>query len=148
MSSVSASGMDNPCSMTTSSGWTDKNLCGHGGMIAIIVPTHDPNLERDLDSHNSNFGLPACTISNGCLDVVKPYGSPNTQVIFDVSSYVEQAHETAPGAKILVVEAKSISWQDMWNAEHWTQSLPEIEKTVSASWSKIVIELELVLKQN
>ena len=145
---MSASSTDNPCSMTTSSGWTDGNLCGHGGMIAVIVPTHDPNLEWDLDLYNSNFGLPACTIANGCLEVVKPYGIPHTPVSLDVSSYAEQAHETAPGAKILVVEAKSIRWQDMWNAEHWTQSLPEAEKTVSASWSKIAIELELVLKQN
>ena len=60
-----------------------------------------PNLERDLDLYNSNFGFPACTIANGCLEIVKPYGIPHIPVSLDVSPYVEQAHETASGAKIL-----------------------------------------------
>ena len=141
-----AFGAGDPCSKTLSSGLADETLCGHGNMIAIIVPSDDPNLENELDSYDASSGLAACTTTNGCLEVARPYGSPNASTSFDVSSYVEQAHETAPGAKILVVEAKSNSWQDMYDASYWVQTLPEVEKTVSVSWSKIVIELGLVLK--
>ena len=110
----------------TSSDWTSQDLCGHGGMIAIIVTSQDPTLEIDLAAFNAAAGLPSCTISNGCLEHATPFGVSNTNpaASSDVSFYVEQAHATAPGAKILVVDAKSISWDDRYDAGYYAKTRP------------------------
>ncbi len=77
-----------------------------------------------------------------------PFGtsSSNPSSISDVSLYVKQAHMTNPTAKILVVGAKSTSWQDLWNAAYYAENLPEIEKVTSVSYSKVLMEIGLVLK--
>ena len=132
----------------TSSNWTDKDLCGHGGMIAIIVTSHASTIEKDLASFDTKFGLPACTISNACLEYATPFGVSNTNSPsgLDVSFYVEQAHATAPGAKILVVDAKSISWQDKYDADYYVRTRPEVQHVFSVSWSKVIIILGMTLK--
>ncbi|MFZ1075811.1 MAG: hypothetical protein WAN47_00085 [Nitrosotalea sp.] len=119
-----------------------------GSMIAIIVTTDDPTLGNDLATYDAQYGLPACTISNGCLEIATPFGisNSNPSTASDVSLYVEQAHQAAPGAKILVVEAKSTSWQDRYNAAHYAESLPQVAAVSSASDSKVIMEISLVLK--
>ncbi len=134
----------------TSANWTDQNLCGRGGMIAIIVTSHDPTLEDDLAAFDTKFDLPACTISNGCLEYATPFGVSNTNPASgsDVASfYVEQAHATAPGAKILVVDAKSISWQDKYDADYYAKTRPEVQHVFSVSWSKVIVTLGMTLKK-
>jgi len=133
----------------TSSNWTGQDLCGHGGMIAIIVTSHDRTLENDLAAFNTVAGLPSCTISNGCLEHVTPFGASNTNpaASLDVSFYVEQAHATAPGAKILVVDAKSISWDDRYDAGYYAKTRPEVQHVVSVSWSKVVVVYGMILKK-
>lgn len=117
-------------------------------MIAIIVTSHDPTLENDLAAYDAQSGLPACTVANNCLEIVTPFGLSNSNPpsTSDVSLYVAQAHQAAPGAKILVVEAKSTSWQDKYNAASYAENLPEVAKVSSVSYSKVVMELGLVLK--
>lgn len=122
---------------------------GSGFMIAIIVTSDDPTLENELAVYDKQAGLPACTRTNGCLEVAKPFGTAQSNYISssDVSYFVEQAHQANPTAKILVVEAKSISWQDKWNAAHYAEKLPNVEKVTSVSYSIVLMELGLVLKQ-
>ena len=117
-------------------------------MIAIIVTSDDPSVESNLEKFDSQFGLPSCTTSNGCFEKVLPFGISKKNLAFssDISFYVEQAHVVAPGAKILLVEAKSIGWQDKWDATYYVESQPEVQKVVSVSWSKPIIELGIVLK--
>ncbi len=119
-------------------------------MIAIIVTSHDPSLENDLEAYYSQSNLPACTMTNGCLELALPFGISNSNLSSssDVSLYVEQAHQANPHAKILVVEAKSISWQDKWDAVYYAEKRPEVEKVSSSSYSKVVMEIGLVLKQS
>lgn len=119
-------------------------------MIAIIVTSDDPTLGNDLAAYDIQSGLPACTVTNGCLEIVTPFGisNLNPSSTSDVSLYVEQAHQAAPGAKILVVDAKSTSWQDKYDAVNYAKTLPEVEKVSSVSYSKVVMELGLVLKQS
>ncbi|MGC1709952.1 MAG: hypothetical protein WA799_09170, partial [Nitrosotalea sp.] len=121
-----------------------------GSMIAIIVTSDDPTLENDLAAYDTQSSLTACTVTNGCLEIVTPFGisNSNPSATSDVSLYVEQAHQTAPSAKILVVEAKSIMWQDKWDAAYYAEKLPEVEKISSISYSKVAMELGLVLKQS
>ncbi|HUH61319.1 MAG TPA: hypothetical protein VLY66_00100 [Candidatus Eisenbacteria bacterium] len=133
---------------STSSNWTDSSLCGHGTMVAIIVTSHDPNLENKLATYNTQSGLPACTVENDCLEIATPYGISNSNPSSnsDMAPFVEQAHQTAPGAKILVVEAKSISWDDKMDAANYAKTLPEVVKVSSISYSKVVMMIGLILK--
>lgn len=122
---------------------------GPSSMIALIVTSDDPTLESDLAIYDSQNGLTACTIADGCLEVDMPFGTSNSNPSSssDVLPYVEQAHQANPAAKILVVEAKSISWQDKWNAEQYAEDKPNVEKVSSVSDSIVVMEIGLVLKQ-
>lgn len=133
---------------STSSTWTDSSLCGHGTMVAIIVTSHDPTLENKLAAYNAQFGLPPCTVANGCLEIATPYGisDSNPSSNSDMVPFVEQSHQVAPGAKILVVEAKSISWQDKMDAVNYAKTLPEVAKVSSTSYSKVVMIIGLILK--
>ena len=136
-----------PCS-STSSDWTDPSLCGHGSMIAIIVTTHDSNLETKLAAFDAQNGLPSCTVQNGCLEIATPYGpsNPNPASNSDMSPFVAAAHKSSPGAKILVVEAKSTSWQDKYDAANYAITQPDVVKVSSVSYSKVVMIIGLVLK--
>ena len=135
-------------SCSTTSNWTDSSLCGRGTMIAIIVTSHDPALENKLAVYDAQFGLPVCTKENGCLEIATPYGISNSNPSSnsDMSPFVEQVHQATPGAKILVVEAKSISLQDKWDAADYAKTLPEVEKVSSVSYSIVVMIIGLVLK--
>ena len=117
-------------------------------MIAIIVTTDDPTLGNDLAAYDTQHGLPPCTVTNGCLEIATPFGisNSNPSSTSDVSLYVEQAHQADPGAKILVVEAKSSSWYDKYNAAYYAESLPQVAAVSSASDSKVIMEISLVLK--
>ncbi|GEM_PF-5988837 len=132
----------------SSSNWADQSLCGHGAMLAIIVTSHDVNLESKLAAYNAQHNLPACTVENGCLEIATPYGisRSNPASNADMSSFVIQAHQSLPGAKILVVEAKSISWQDKYDAANYAKTLPEVAKVFSVSYSKVVMIIGLTLK--
>jgi subtilase family serine protease len=119
-----------------------------GSMIAIIVTSDDPTLGDNLAAYDAQYGLPACTVTNGCLEIVTPFGTSNSNPssTSDVSLYVEQAHQADHGAKILVVEAKSIGWQDKYDAAYYAENLPQVAKVSSTSYSIVAMELGLVLK--
>ena len=135
------------CSLTASD-WTDPSLCGHGSMTAIIITTHDANLEKRLAAYDSQHGLPICTVDNGCLEIATPFGTSNTSPPsrYDMAPVVEQVHQSTPGTKILVVEAKSTSWYDKYDAVNYVKALPDVSRISSVSYSKVVVVLGLVLK--
>jgi subtilase family serine protease len=94
--------------------WGDSHLCGYGQVIGVIDWYDDPNIANDLITFSNEYGLPACTASNGCFNETKEYinGQPPLQpppgTISDTSAEisldVEWAHAIAPGAKILLFE--------------------------------------------
>jgi hypothetical protein len=118
-------------------------------MIAIIITSHDPTLANKLAAYSTQSGLPVCAVENGCLEIASPYGVSNSNPSSnsDMSAFVWQAHQTSPGAKILVIEAKSISWQDKYDAANYAKTLPEVAKVSSVSYSKVVMILGLVLQR-
>jgi hypothetical protein len=120
--SVSLSGGDAPvtiwtaygfnklgCTHTTATDWTDPNLCGHGQTIAIVDAYDDPNVASDLQTFDTQFGLPACTVANGCFAKDTPQGTPSTDSgwALEISLDVQWAHSIAPGAKIVLVESST-----------------------------------------
>src|SRR6266568_4312560 len=95
-----------------------SNTCGSGQTIAIVDAFNDPNIQSDLNTFDSQFGLPACTTSNGCFTIATPQGPPRTNRgwALEISLDVEWAHAIAPGAKILLVEAATNSFANLFGA--------------------------------
>lgn len=94
------------------------NTCGSGQIIAIVDAYDDPSAESDLATFNAQFGLPACTTTNGCFIKATPQGTPrvNGSWALEISLDIEWAHSIAPGAKILLVEAASNSFSNLLSA--------------------------------
>lgn len=92
---------------------------GGSGTIAIVDAYDYPTAANDLSVFSSATGLPACTTSNGCFKVVyangkKPNGNCgwNQEAALDI----EWAHAMAPQAKIVLVEAGSNSFANLFAA--------------------------------
>ena len=110
---------------------------GYGKTIAIVDAYNDPTAESDLAVFSTKFGLPACTTANGCFKKVNQSGGtrglPQTDSgwALEIALDVEWAHAIAPGAKILLVEARSSSLSNLFAAEDYAKSHAQY---VSNSW--------------
>jgi subtilase family serine protease len=93
-------------------------LSANGRTVAIVDAYGYPNLERDLGVYRSQFGLPPCTVANGCLRIIDQNGG-TALPRFDAGWAGEQALDVdavsaaAPDAKILVVQAKSNTFANL-----------------------------------
>jgi subtilase family serine protease len=94
---------------------------GQGRTVAIVDAYGYPNLAADLNVYRSQFGLPACTTTNGCLRVIDQNGGTNLPR-FDAGWAGETALDvdavsaTCPDCKILVVQASSASIANLGTA--------------------------------
>ena len=109
------------------------NTCGAGQTIGIVDAFSDPNIQSDLNTFDSQFGLPTCTTSNGCFTIATPQGAPRTDRgwALEISLDVEWAHAIAPGAKILLVEAVTNSFANLFGAVDYASARAH---QVSMSW--------------
>lgn len=112
---------------------------GGWGAIAIVDAYDNPDAESDLNTFSSQFGLPACTIANGCFKVVYAKGTKpafNAGWADEHVLDIEWSHAMAPHAKIILVEAASDSNSDMLQAEDVASSevLAAGGGLVSNSW--------------
>ena len=83
---------------------------GEGQIIGIIDAFNYPEVESDLGVFDQQFGLPDCTVANGCLTVVYASGTVppgNKGWTGETSLDVEWAHSIAPKAKIVLVLAEN-----------------------------------------
>ena len=109
---------------------------GAGQTIGIVDAYDDANVASDLEVFSAQFGLPACTSSNGCFRKVysngkQPAGNANWAV--EISLDVEWAHAIAPKATILLVETPSNSLTDLVNGV--TVAVRDGASAVSMSWT-------------
>jgi subtilase family serine protease len=89
---------------------------GAGQVIGIVDAYDDPNVQADLTLFSKQFGLPACTTSNGCFREIfqgnkRPAANANWSV--EIALDVEWAHAVAPQATILLVETSSNSFGNL-----------------------------------
>src|ERR1700691_1043459 len=118
----------NAITFTSSSGATVTGN-GSGETIALIEAYHDPNLASDLNTFDQAYKLPTAN-----LTVVDQAGSQtNSGWAGEEALDVEWAHAIAPGANILVVEAKSQNLQDLLNAVNTARNTAGVN-VVSMSW--------------
>ncbi|HEY4023447.1 MAG TPA: hypothetical protein VGM75_32515 [Pseudonocardiaceae bacterium] len=99
-----------------------SNSSSSTATIAIIDAGVDGNLESDLAAYRSNYGLPACGTSNGCLTLENYTGgaqpapqssgsgaSAEEQIGVETSLDVDMASAACPSCHLLEI---SIPWQD------------------------------------
>jgi subtilase family serine protease len=88
-------------------------------VIAIVDAYGYPNAESDLATYRAQFGLPACTTANGCFKKVNQNGAPGPYPAFNIgwaqetALDLDMASAMCPGCSILLVEAKSNSFQNL-----------------------------------
>jgi subtilase family serine protease len=108
-----------PANVRHAYGFDQINNQGAGQTIAIIDAYDDPNIESDLAYFSQAFGLPSCSSSTGCFRKLYAAGyQPATDGgwSLEIALDVQWAHAIAPQAKILLVEAKSSSMNDLMAA--------------------------------
>jgi subtilase family serine protease len=92
-----------------------------GRTVAIVDAYGYPNLERDLATYRSQFGLAPCTSANGCLTVRDQNGGTSLPR-FDLGWAQEQSLDVdavsaaCPDCRIAVFQAKSASFADLGTA--------------------------------
>jgi hypothetical protein len=104
---------------------------GSGQTIAIVTANDDPTIGSDLKQFDLRFGLadPPSFVKYLQIGLTQPDSGWSLETSLDV----EWAHATAPGANLVLVEAKSASISDLFNAVNFARSLPGVV-AVSMSW--------------
>ena len=98
------------------------NLTGtSGGTVAIVDAYGYPSLERDLGVYRAQFGLPSCTTSNGCLEIINQSGGTslprfNSGWAGEQALDVDAVSAICPGCHILVVQASTASIANLGTA--------------------------------
>jgi subtilase family serine protease len=102
---------------------------GTGQTIAIVVTSHDPYITSDLHTFDVTYNLPDPTLTQ-----VNLAGNlTDDGWAGEESLDVEWAHAIAPGASIVVVEARSTNLSDMVAAVDAARRIPGVS-VVSMSW--------------
>jgi hypothetical protein len=102
---------------------------GSGETIALIEAYHDPTLGSDLHAFDQANNLP-----DPSLSVINQAGAAtNPSWDAEESLDVEWSHAIAPGATILVVEAKSDTLGDLMKAVNVARNAPSVA-AISMSW--------------
>jgi subtilase family serine protease len=111
------------------------------GVIAIVDAFDYPTAENDLNVFSAQFGLLACTTANGCFKKVFASGSQpaaNCGWSQEAALDIEWAHAMAPNAKIVLVEAATNAFADLFAAVDVATSQVLASQTgkgeVSMSW--------------
>lgn len=125
-----------PSTIKTIYGFTTSPTEGAGKTIAIVDAYDDPNAEADLGVFSTQFSLPSCTSASGCFTKVDQIGGTkypraDSGWALEISLDVQWAHAIAPGAHILLVEAKSTNFTDLMAAEDYAKAHAQY---VSNSW--------------
>jgi subtilase family serine protease len=124
-----SSAVYNPSQIKKAYGIDQLSKTGAGQTIALIEAYGSPTIKADLNTFDTQWGLPAANI-----EVDYPQGTPATDGgwALETALDVEWAHALAPSAKIMVVSAKSASTANLLVAEDYATN--HGATVVSNSW--------------
>ncbi len=105
---------------------------GVGQTVAVVDAYDDPNAASDLSFYRSQYGLPACTVANGCFTKQSLTSQTNAGWASEESVDVDMVSAICPNCKILLVEAASANIADLSAAEKYATAHADY---VSNSWS-------------
>src|SRR4051794_37417390 len=100
-------------------------LAGRAGRTVAIVDAYDaPTAEADMGVYRAQFDLPACTSATGCFKKVSQTGSTSRGALpradggwaQEISLDLDMVSAACPTCKILLVEARSASFNDLATA--------------------------------
>ncbi len=112
------------------------NPTGGFGAIAIVDAYDDPDAASDLAAFSTQFGLATATFSTVYASGKKPPQDSTGGWELEESLDIEWAHAMAPNAQIILVEAASDSFGDLFTAESKAAALVNAAGggEVSNSW--------------
>jgi subtilase family serine protease len=119
------------------------------GLIVIVDAYAYPTAEDDLSRFSTQYGLPPCSVTNGCLTILKvdpsntlPDNDPRVapdSCGWSIESAIDLqwAHAIAPMAKLILVEASSRQADDLFAGVDLASKQAESAGggIVSLSWS-------------
>jgi subtilase family serine protease len=105
---------------------------GSGKTVAIVDAYDNPNAASDLSVYRTEFGLPACTLANGCFAKQKYAAKSSSGWAEEESLDVDMVSAICPNCKVLLVEAASASTSALSVAEKYATAHANY---VSNSWS-------------
>ncbi|HXR54569.1 MAG TPA: PKD domain-containing protein [Acidimicrobiales bacterium] len=125
-----------PTNIESVYGFSGSSSAGTGKTIAIVDAYDDPTAAADLSTFSTQWNLPSCTTNSGCFTKVNQTGgsslpSSNGGWALEISLDIEWAHAVAPGARVLLVEAKSNSLSNLFTADQYAGAHASY---VSNSW--------------
>ena len=103
-----------------------------GATVAIVDAYNDPKAAADLAVYRSHFGLPACTVANGCFKQINqtgatsPLPSNNYGWGLEESLDLDMVSATCPSCHITLVEAKTANLSDLAIAEDTAAAQPGV----------------------
>jgi subtilase family serine protease len=105
------------------------------GTIAIVDAYDAPTVQADLNTFSTQFGLPKCNAANPCFEkhLMSPVIRANSGWALEASLDTQWAHAIAPGAKVLLVEARTASGSDLLNAINYARNRADVV-AISMSW--------------
>jgi subtilase family serine protease len=109
---------------------------GSGQTIAVVTAFLTQHLSQDLRTFDEMFGLPnRAAGGKALLTIANPQGASTVNAGWNQETAldVEWAHAIAPGARILLVEAKSQSENALLEAAHYAAKARGVS-VVSMSW--------------
>ena len=123
---------------------------GGSRAIAIVDAFDYPTAAADLSAFSAQYGLPAVTNAN--FSVVYASGTrPDVDATggwaLEAALDIEMAHALAPGAKVILVEAASAGYTDLFAAEQVASQLVAAAGggEVSNSWSGQEFSFEMAV---
>jgi subtilase family serine protease len=125
-----------PAQIRHAYGFDNLTGTGKGQTIAIIDAFDDPNITSDLNTFSKQFGLPQTKDGTFTFSVAYAGGTkplPDVGWAEEMSLDVEWAHAIAPNANILLVEATTNGFTDMYAAVDY--AVAQGANVVSMSWS-------------
>jgi kumamolisin len=115
---------------------TTDNPSGGSGAIAIVDAFDTPNAAADLAAFSAQFGLPPATFQVVFASGTQPGLDPSGGWELESSLDIEWSHAMAPNAKIFLVEAKTNSFANLFQAVAVAENLVATNGggEVSMSW--------------
>jgi hypothetical protein len=116
----------------------DPRAGGSGQTVAIVDAFDDPSIASDLETFDTQYGLPACNEADGCFRKVGQTGSTFSLPTTDTTGWsveealdVETVHAVCTSCKVLLVEAEDTRFVSLAAAENEAVALGATEITNS-----------------
>jgi subtilase family serine protease len=114
-----------------------SSSAGSGQRVYIVDAYDDPNAASDLSAYRTQYGLPACTTSNGCFQklnqngATSPLPAGNTGWAGEISLDLDMVSAVCPNCSITLIEATDAS-DNLFTAVKTASNLGA--KFISMSW--------------